>query len=352
MIRLEDITWIHAELSTLCQAACPLCARNDYGFKTRTDFPKCELTIEDWAKIFDNSNMNPNRFYFNGNFGDPIIAKDIVEITEYCFNRWPRIKIEISTNGGIRSEEWWSEFAIKFKKNNLIVDFCIDGLEDTNHIYRINVPYEKAIGNAKAFIAAGGRAYWRMIKFKHNEHQFEEAKHRSKEIGFNAFLVTDDGRNRGFTFINEIDGYWILPSENSTSDQSPQMIRPKVFESKPPKIKDDGLIPKLESKWLANDKNIDCFVKKEQSLYLAANGEVYPCCFIGFFPKEYKGWYTNFNEVVGDITNNAIIHGLEKSIEYFNKVEDSWSKESVAEGVITTCLNCSKEWRSTVKKFN
>ena len=57
------------------------------------------------------------------------------------------------------------------------VIFAIDGLEDTNHLYRVNTNFNKIMENAKAFINAGGIARWDFIAFAHNEHQIEEAKH-------------------------------------------------------------------------------------------------------------------------------------------------------------------------------
>ena len=46
--------------------------------------------------------------------------------------------------------------------------FAIDGLEDTNHIYRRNTDWVKIVQNATAYIAAGGRAEWDFIVFAHN----------------------------------------------------------------------------------------------------------------------------------------------------------------------------------------
>ena len=75
------------------------------------------------------------------------------------------------------------------------VVFSIDGLEDTNHLYRRNVQWHKVMENAKSFIDAGGLARWRMIVFEHNAHQLKDAEQLSKAMGFGKFDI-----NGGYTF--------------------------------------------------------------------------------------------------------------------------------------------------------
>ena len=74
------------------------------------------------------------------------------------------------------------------------VHFGIDGLEDTNHLYRVNVKWKKVMENVKAFVENGGNAIWDYIVFRHNEHQVEQAREFSNKIGFKKFLVKKTGR--------------------------------------------------------------------------------------------------------------------------------------------------------------
>lgn len=336
MINLKDIRELHVELTTKCQAACPLCSRNDYGYKTRNDFPITEMTIENWRKIFDEVQITISSVTFNGNFGDPIITKDFIEICEYSLNRWPMTTIRVHTNGGIRTTSWWEKLAIKFNRRFRVM-FAIDGLEDTNHIYRINVPYKKVIENACAFINAGGQAHWRMIKFKHNQHQFEQAAKLSVDLGFKSFELMDQNRNYGFVFTSDTDGYWILPADETfVNDQQP----PEKFNLIKSSMNDIANIEMRRINWLKNDKKLSCYTKERKSVYLSANGEMFPCCWIGSYPKEYKKWYNNFVKVVGNVENNALDVGFENAISWFNLVEESWQSER---NVMSACLNCAKK---------
>jgi MoaA/NifB/PqqE/SkfB family radical SAM enzyme len=333
MITTGEIRALHVELTTNCQAACPLCPRNDYGFTTRSDFPLTELTIDKWKKIFDDVVLDIKHITFNGNYGDPTIATDILEIIRYSYDRWPGVEFKIHTNGGIRSTKWWAELGDRSKYDNLVVQFAIDGLEDTNHLYRRNVPYSKAIENAKAFIDAGGTAFWQMIRFKHNMHQFQEAEQISKDMGFRYFRLIDDGRNHGYVFDKD-ESYWILPAEeefvnNKLIPNPTQPIKPSLIDIKNFEIE--------KSKWLSSDKKLSCNTKRLNRVFLAANGEMFPCCYIGHYPKQYKKWFTNFNRVIGNVENNALEVGFEKAISWFNAVEESWKDTNE---IVSTCLGC------------
>jgi MoaA/NifB/PqqE/SkfB family radical SAM enzyme len=344
MYNIEETTWIHAEISSKCQAACPFCPRNDYGYKKRIDFPETELTFEEWSNLFDPVKL-PNliKIDFNGNFGDPVTAKDIVPILEYCYTKWPDVTITVSTNGGIRNTAWWGDLARKFQRNFLVY-FSIDGLEDTHSLYRINVPYQKVIDNAKAYIAQGGRAAWRMVPFKHNEHQLLEAKQRSINLGFSEFILNDNDRDLGFVFTSENLGYWITPTSNKPIKDCSKP--PSVFEPLVVTQSDfDSFCNYTELKWKENNKNIYCITKEEKTFYIAANGEVYPCCFLGMFPKTFKGLSSTFDfaKNFGEIKNNAHQFGIAKSLEAFNVIYEKWNKQSINEGFPSACTGCTRK---------
>ena len=67
------------------------------------------------------------------------------------------------------------------------VIFSVDGLSDTNHLYRQNVVWDNVERNMRVSFAAGGRARWDFIVFGHNEHQVDEAQRTSRELGCRTF---------------------------------------------------------------------------------------------------------------------------------------------------------------------
>jgi MoaA/NifB/PqqE/SkfB family radical SAM enzyme len=120
--------------------------------------------------------------------------KELPNIIKWFQSHNPNISIDICTNGGVQKPNWWIEIGKLLKQKGKVV-FAIDGLEDTNHIYRINVKWDKILENIKAYISTGASAEWQFIPFKHNDHQVDECRALSKELGFNKFFIKPSHRN-------------------------------------------------------------------------------------------------------------------------------------------------------------
>ena len=45
--------------------------------------------------------------------------------------------LSMNTNAGAKSAEWWTELAGVIGRKGAVI-FSVDGLKDTNHLYRIN----------------------------------------------------------------------------------------------------------------------------------------------------------------------------------------------------------------------
>ena len=285
----------HVELTDKCNARCPQCARNcivDGVLKPRPDLIDTELSIADFKKIFEGWSYPIKNFSFCGNFGDPIYVKDILEITEHSIEllKSKQHPIYMHTNGGFKSEKWWTEYGKMFKSKcpNHLVVFSLDGLEDTHHFYRVNTIYETVLRNARAFIGAGGNAEWSFIRFGHNEHQEEEARRRAKEYGFKTFIPVDTQRfwiRDGIDYEFNHKKYRITPATNMAAKAKKEQSE-KRWGTKA-----------LEERSIGEAKtNILCDVKKKNSIYVDCEGNIHPCCWIGSFEYRRK----NFKKLVKD----------------------------------------------------
>jgi MoaA/NifB/PqqE/SkfB family radical SAM enzyme len=156
-------------------------------------------------------------------------------------------------------------------KNHVVI-FGIDGLEDTHHIYRVGTTYENVTRNAKAFIDAGGIAEWVFIKFKHNEHQVDQARQRAKDLGFARFTVKNSTRFMEPKFaVLDIQGetqYYLEPPSDN------QVI-----------LIDATMIGKFRS-WM-DTAEIDCYVQGNREVYIDAHKNLFPCCFLASTPYNY-----------------------------------------------------------------
>ena len=194
MYNYEDIRTIHLEVTQNCQAACPMCDRNMNGKGINPHINLDELTLEDCKKIFKPQFIQQlDTMYMCGNLGDPIIAKDTLEIFKYFRQENPNIWLSMNTNAGARDEMWWAKLAKTFGRMGAVI-FSVDGLEDTNHLYRQGVNWKAVERSMDAFIKAGGRARWDFLVFEHNQHQVEEAEQLSKQKGFERFVAKKTGR--------------------------------------------------------------------------------------------------------------------------------------------------------------
>ena len=344
MFEYNDLTQLHIELSSMCNAACPGCPRNIYGGYTVPSFNEKQMSLELFKSVINDEILkNIKRILFCGNYGDPITCQDIIEILKYCSSINPDIHIIIHTNGSLRTTKFWKEIA-STNNNRLEVIFSIDGLEDTNKIYRRNTNWNKIIENVNAFINAGGVAIWEYLAFKHNEHQINEAKSLSIKLGFTEFKL-----KKAFGFENNgqmkvIDNvgryqYTIYPptDKSITNISAKSIIHIDNIDVPPSHIKNNKNAITYEKY-----TEISCMAKNGKEIYIDVEGGVHPCCFLGHVSvnspgsinEQYRQFSTNFNTKIS-------IKDVLSDDSYFNKIEESWSKSYTGNRIIMCSKMCS-----------
>jgi len=227
---------------------------------------------------------------FCGNFGDPLMHPDLNEVINFFQNQ----QIAISTNASLRSRQWWSDLG---EKENVSVTFCIDGIGKTHELYRRNTSYDKIIENAKAFIDAGGTARWQFIVFRHNEHQINQAKKLSKELGFKTinFIYSSrfDTNNKWKVYDNNEYLYDLEKSSHQTT------------------LRESLNAPEGEKYWKLLNKNkgaISCVWSEEKKLYIHSDGTVYPCCMLGSIQSGKNIEKLMLKKLVGDFKKIDLHH--------------------------------------------
>jgi MoaA/NifB/PqqE/SkfB family radical SAM enzyme len=275
-----EITHLHVEASTYCNARCPGCPRNAYGVNLPGLFPLQHLTIEKFQQVLRRY-PKVHRINFNGNLGDPMMNPDIGELVRLAGEN---VKCNVTTNGSIGRLEQYKTLADMCAT----VTFSIDGLRDTNHLYRQDVDWNKLMERANTFIQSGGNAVWKMVLFRHNKHQVEEARRMSESLGFESFFTIDHGRNYfpALTKDRRIS-HWILPAEGDAQPDDNFNV--------------NGYIKMILDPFNANPPRYSCSVSCEHlrgSVYVGASGTVHPCCFQGFdLPDRNSVAVENFEEI-------------------------------------------------------
>ena len=328
---IDQVKHVHLEISSLCNAACPLCPRNLQGYPYNAGYKEHNMTLAEAQKIFTIDFIKQiTVLIINGNFGDAVMNPDTVSIVNYFKQYNPALHINISTNGGARDAKFWRELA----KPGIEVSFCIDGIDDYTHgLYRRNTLYTTVMRNAGTFIAAGGHANWKMIKFQHNQHQHQEARQISIDRGFRNFSLVYDGRDSGPVYNNNGDFAYLIGPDKI--DWTPQPRIEQVIEHN---RKTDARIQWVQKEEI---KDIHCEVSKSKSIYVSSTGDIFPCCYMGFNPAEYRNNSDHgyAMEQIGLIIskNNALEHDLATCIEWFDQIEASWNKDSFENGRLLTC---------------
>jgi MoaA/NifB/PqqE/SkfB family radical SAM enzyme len=222
----------------------------------------------------------------------------------------PTIWLYIHTNGGVHDKDYWAEIAAIMNGYGHIA-FGIDGLEDTLHIYRRNVSYQKVIANAQAFINAGGKAQWNFIVFKHNEHQVEQAREVSRVMGFTDILVRKTGRFFNQATMQELDRW---PVQDRKGNVEYYLELPTQAEYR---NKSMLFLPNLKKEY-ANIKDyfdtteIKCDALLGKKVLINAEGVVLPCTFLN---HKYDARYHSANQLPG-VNSLSMLNGR-STIDHF-----------------------------------
>jgi MoaA/NifB/PqqE/SkfB family radical SAM enzyme len=390
MYRAEEITTVHLEVTERCNASCPQCARNLNGGEVNPQLHDAELSLSDVQQILKPEFIQQlKRLYMCGNYGDPISARDTLEMFEYIRSHNAKMQLSFHTNASAKTPEWWSRLPAAMGKNHYVV-FSVDGLEDTNHLYRQGTVWKKIMENAQAFISAGGRARWDYIVFAHNEHQVEEARALADSMGFEKFNVKKSNRffsntrgavktehqagNRrgsattvismptnpeyqnaaikGMQEISKDKAKIELDLLTTVADLTSRKLGPQRFNQDPALKKD------MEKYW--DTAEIKCKVAEEKSIYITAEGYLQPCCWTAgqmyvWYWKQRGGQIWNAIDAAGLDTLDLRVHDIIDVIngKFIQEViPESWSKPSCAAGKLAVCAKtCGTKYDAFTEQF-
>jgi MoaA/NifB/PqqE/SkfB family radical SAM enzyme len=337
----NSVKVIQIEHSSMCNAACPQCLREwwngDYSRINQTYLPIEFYQNNIPKKVYENL----QKINFCGTVGDPCTAPNFIEVCKYIKTNYPHIELVIATNGGMKNPEWWAELGKTLLPNDVII-FGIDGLEDTNYIYRVNVRWNKLINNVESFINTGGRAWWQFIVFEHNESQIEQAKQLSIELGFKNFYTIYNNR----FLVEEMFG------RPETLGGNGLPLRPPKTEDKiSPLLRRDKPVPTTQIEWLASAEKtcIKCQAQETFEAYIDAEGHLLPCCYLAgakFTLKvdDVDGYHDLWTTHGADKINlnntdwNDILNG-----SFYQALVESWQKKFDTGRLLVCSGVCGKQ---------
>jgi organic radical activating enzyme len=145
---LESVHDLHVEITNRCNAACPMCARNDFGGATKSDLDLDEWSKQDIDNIFAGQFPNLENVMFCGTHGDPCVAKH----TLYAMERIKSTSdatVEFYSNASMRSKDWWADLGSMlqekkphhkhYRRNDLAI-FSVDGEQTLKRLWKTQKP--------------------------------------------------------------------------------------------------------------------------------------------------------------------------------------------------------------------
>lgn len=288
----------HVEPTSKCTLECPLCDRTWFynKFKKRLIH---EIDIDALVNfVGDNAIVD-----MCGNNGDPIYHSQFYQLCVALKDK--NCQLSITTNGSAKPKSWWQSISKVLDEKDQVV-FSIDGLEDTNHLYRINSKWQSVMDAVGVMKDSKCKMIWKFIVFKHNQHQIDDAKKLCYELGFDSFRLEKSDRWTG--------GEKFMPDEIHVD---------QYYKHQQKILKDNEYKTSMKPFCLVNDK-------PERGLYIDAEGNFFPCCWMGTYRYKFRSIFNpskgkNFNiakKSVQDILNNEEVIDFFKSTKQFTSAHE------------------------------
>lgn len=314
MIKLDTV---HVEITNRCNAMCPGCTRQDPDTGKLLDFfnttNEVDWSLSDFKDILPPHIVKDTNIFFGVTIDEPLMNPNFLDIAKYVIECGGNI--ELDTNAGAGTETTWTEFGILSRDNpgRIRVGFSVDGYEDTNHIYRVNVKWNTVVRNMKAFAQNCKDATWVYLAFDHNEHDIPKAEQLATEMGI-KFKVRANTRN-----IKS----WV---SNTTIKKDKKIVKEtkivKVDSDSKFKHSDFEKIKKLKRR--KSDEytkseldTISCLLIDQQEVMIDWSKRMWPCCWWGdaYLSKDKK-WMKNIISQYGDDWNRVDLTSIDKILDH------------------------------------
>ena len=262
----------HIEPTSRCTLECPLCDRT-WFYETFKKRNLHEINIEHLVEFVGvNAKIN-----MCGNNGDPIYHSRFLDLCTRLKDN--NCKVSITTNGSSKTKSWWKKLNSILDEND-ILQFSIDGLEDTNHLYRKNAKWNSIMTGIGVFAQRKCKLHWKYIVFKHNQDQIKDAKELSSKLKFDYFKLEHSDRWLGKKAL--------MPDREFVDTYYQQQKRVLI---------DPNFKTKMEPVCLVDNK-------PSNALYIDAEGDFYPCCWMGTYRYKYKSLFSPKENKFNIGTNN------------------------------------------------
>lgn len=295
MINFDNIEIIEFDLTTICNARCPLCYRNtkDYNEKYKKPFYRSFKQITEQISKF----KNLKTVYLIGQLSEPTTHPDFLQIVQFIKER--NLKIKICTNGDLHSDEFWSKLGNLLSEDDEVWFSICGNTQELHSYYRRNTNLERIIHHATILRNIKPVDCVKCIRFQYNYQNID-----SKE--FSDFI-------KDFSKIEYIDTCFPNKKETYNDNFNYDDFLPvkKVFDEY---RKIDTL-----TKFYSTQKNsqVYCQSINDKSLQIDVFGDIYPC-YVFMEQNNNEKWDMEYKKIE-DMRYNCCKYCNQKIVEYCNK---------------------------------
>ena len=276
MFAKDSIERLEIDLTAVCNAKCPLCARN---YKHMNFVPKSRSLSEITSQLDEYENLK--YIHLVGALSEPTLYRHFFDLCRYLVGR--QVAIEICTNGDTHDESWWSELGgILTHRDSVYFSVC-GSTQELHETYRVNCSLQNLLDNARAFRESNkyGIDYIQHIKFEYNTKDLDSLEMKK--------IMSE------FSNINLTETYYTRDKSIYKNPYNVDKLAPeKKMEQKYKLIKDFA-----DRNWeLKKEKKLttDCRAVFEKSVHIDHKGDIFPC-YIWMEESQLEEWDQDFNKI-------------------------------------------------------
>lgn len=276
MKELDAVMDVELELTTACNAQCPLCYRNYRSFDDH--YPRSETRkLQD---VIDQLDTFPDLEWIRlvGSVSEPTLYRHFMELVNYIKQR--DINIEICTNGDTHDDDWWTELSELLTPNDKVY-FTICGSNQVTHeYYRKNTSLANILQHARAFRSANKNDYAQCIRFDYNSDDLDSDEFKQMVSEFSVVYWTE-------TFLLKPSANYIDTSRLNGLQPNRHKLQRYVDVSR---FADVKFASKIKGR-------ANCISWENKSQQIDVHGKVYPC-YLFLEASGGKPWDGDYDKIL------------------------------------------------------
>lgn len=204
---------LELEITTVCNLSCPGCPRTTQA-DLKSEWNTGHMDPSVLQKLLEDPNNTFRNYVLCGCYGDPMYNPKFDQFLTLLIDHSARFTVE--TNGTCNNQKMWDRITqLKFDSISHTWVFSVDGLEDTNHLYRRGSNWNSIRNSMQTLAELEHKPHmvWKWIEFPYNRHQTETARELSKQWGFDKFRIIESTRYQPYQLDDPDLDLWLTPEQ-------------------------------------------------------------------------------------------------------------------------------------------